>query len=47
LSGRAACNAFEGDVLVVETPGGGGFGQEQTTGRSGTEPTADSETRGA
>ncbi|MGY6216051.1 hydantoinase B/oxoprolinase family protein [Methylolobus aquaticus] len=29
LSGRASCTALEGDVLVVETPGGGGFGQER------------------
>jgi 5-oxoprolinase (ATP-hydrolysing) len=46
LSGCAASNALEGDVLVVETPGGGGFGQDGKSGPNGVEPPADSETRG-
>jgi 5-oxoprolinase (ATP-hydrolysing) len=45
LSGCAASNALEGDVLVVETPGGGGFGQDGKTGPNGAEPLADRETR--
>ena len=46
LSGCAASNALEGDVLVVETPGGGGFGQDGKGEPNRVEPPADSETRG-
>ncbi|MBM4202373.1 MAG: hydantoinase B/oxoprolinase family protein, partial [Gammaproteobacteria bacterium] len=31
LPGSAACRAREGDTLIIETPGGGGFGAENDT----------------
>jgi 5-oxoprolinase (ATP-hydrolysing) len=31
LPSRVACDVFAGDVLVVETPGGGGFGKPAST----------------
>jgi len=33
LGGKAACEVSPGDVLVIETPGGGGFGETEISGK--------------